>query len=62
MLWLQWPHDCLGSEHWTSKLLLMLDWLLLVGGSMLLLLLRMLPCLRMLTRSLLLWVLLRLLL
>jgi len=58
LLWLQWPHDRLRSQHWTSKLLLMLDWLLLVRGSMLLLLLRMLACLRMLTRSLLLWVLL----
>ena len=62
LLWLQWPHDSLGSQHWTSKLLLMLHWLLLVGYSMLLLLLRMLACLGMLTRRLLLWVLLRLLL
>ena len=61
LLWLQWPHYRLRSQHWTSKLLLMLDWLLLVRGSMLLLLLRMLACLRMLTRTLLLWVLLLLL-
>ena len=41
---------------------MMLHWLLLVWDSMLLLLLRMLACLRMLTRCLLLRVLLRLLL
>ena len=62
LLWLQWSHNRLRSHHLTSKLLLMLDWLLLVRGSMLLLLLWMLACLRMLTRSLLLWVLLLLLL
>ena len=35
LLWLHWPHDRLGSEHWTSKLLLMLDRLLLMRDCML---------------------------
>jgi len=64
LLGLHWPHYRLGSEYWTSELLLrVLDWLLLMRSSMLLLLvlagLRMLLTLRLL---LLLLVLLRLLL
>jgi len=63
LLGLHWPHYRLGSENWTSELLLrVLDWLLLMRSSMLLLLV--LAGLRMLLtlRLLLLWVLLRLLL
>ena len=62
LLGLHWPHYRLGSEYWTSELLRVLDWLLLIRSSMLLLLV--LAGLRMLLtlRLLLLWVLLRLLL
>ena len=57
LLWLHWPHDRLWSEHWTSKLLLMLDRLLLMRDCMLRLLV--LACLRVLNlHLLLLWMLL----